>query len=123
MGENRAYETNSAVYAPLPDWARSRNHTLVVRFLPLFADNCAVGYASAQGVWSVRMRDGKGIEVLDDGAGKAEGSERAGELHGTWRWYRRDGSLMRTGRFTRGTKVGTWETWDADGRLVSTKEH
>jgi antitoxin component YwqK of YwqJK toxin-antitoxin module len=39
-------------------------------------------------------------------------------MHGAWRWYRKDGSLMRTGRFRSGEQVGTWETWDRDGNLV-----
>jgi antitoxin component YwqK of YwqJK toxin-antitoxin module len=44
-----------------------------------------------------------------------------GELHGSWKWFRRDGSLMRTGSFSHGTRTGTWETWDADGRVVTTR--
>jgi antitoxin component YwqK of YwqJK toxin-antitoxin module len=40
---------------------------------------------------------------------------RAGELHGDWRWYRKDGSLLRTGTFRAGEKVGTWTTHDRSG--------
>ncbi len=43
---------------------------------------------------------------------------REGKLHGAWRRYRRDGSLMRTGRFRDGERTGTWETYAADGILV-----
>ena len=43
---------------------------------------------------------------------------REGKLHGAWRWYRRGGSLMRTGRFRDGERTGTWETYAADGILV-----
>jgi len=45
-----------------------------------------------------------------------------GELHGNWKWFRRDGTLSRTGRFARGERSGTWQTWDRDGELVSTTE-
>ncbi len=65
-GENRLYEIGPAVYAALPDWTQRKKHTLVVRFLPLSADDCEVGYASAQGIWSVRMRGGKGTVVQVD---------------------------------------------------------
>jgi len=55
-----------------------------------------------------------------DGALKAVGPMRSGQLHGGWKWYRQDGSLMRAGQFRAGQEVGTWQTWDRDGRLVST---
>jgi uncharacterized protein YdhG (YjbR/CyaY superfamily) len=64
------------------------------------------------------VHTGTRTEFFPDGRTKAEGKVKDGELHGAWRWYRKDGSLMRTGRFDRGTESGTWETWDADGNLV-----
>ena len=56
------------------------------------------------------VRNGKRHVHFPDGSLKAVGPMRDGELHGSWRWYRADGSLLRTGRFDRGTKVGTWTT-------------
>lgn len=56
------------------------------------------------------IRDGKRYEHFPDGTLKAVGPMRDGELHGSWRWYRADGSLLRTGRFDHGAKVGTWTT-------------
>jgi uncharacterized protein YdhG (YjbR/CyaY superfamily) len=56
------------------------------------------------------VTDGKRLEFFDDGTVKAEGRMRQGELHGDWRWYRRDGSLLRTGSFRDGEKVGEWQT-------------
>ena len=43
---------------------------------------------------------------------------RDGVMHGDWSWYRKDGSLMRTGRFEHGAQVGTWRTFDRDEVLV-----
>jgi antitoxin component YwqK of YwqJK toxin-antitoxin module len=41
-----------------------------------------------------------------------------GEMHGDWAFYRKDGSLMRSGNFDRGRQVGVWRTFDRAGRLV-----
>jgi antitoxin component YwqK of YwqJK toxin-antitoxin module len=46
---------------------------------------------------------------------------KAGELHGTWEWFRRDGSLMRSGEFRAGHQCGVWRTYSSDGRLVTEK--
>lgn len=61
------------------------------------------------------VTDGKRIEHYADGQVKAIGPMADGQLHGSWRWYRRDGTLMRTGRFSHGEQTGTWQTWNADG--------
>jgi uncharacterized protein YdhG (YjbR/CyaY superfamily) len=60
------------------------------------------------------VADGRRFDFFDDGTVKAEGRMRTGELHGDWRWYRRDGSLMRTGSFRDGEKVGEWRTYPRD---------
>ena len=52
------------------------------------------------------------------GGMKYTGFRLGGEPHGSWRWYRLDGSLMRTGSFERGRQVGAWQTFDRAGRLV-----
>lgn len=41
-----------------------------------------------------------------------------GEMHGAWRWYRLDGSLMRAGEFDRGRRTGTWQTFNRAGDVV-----
>jgi antitoxin component YwqK of YwqJK toxin-antitoxin module len=33
-----------------------------------------------------------------------------GEMHGEWSFYRRDGTLMRSGSFERGKQMGVWKT-------------
>jgi len=37
---------------------------------------------------------------------------------GPWRWFRTDGTIMRTGAFERGRQVGPWRTFDRTGALV-----
>ena len=54
----------------------------------------------------------------DNGQPRFEGSHLDGEMHGPWAFFRRDGSVMRTGRFERGRQVGTWRTFDRAGSLV-----
>ena len=56
--------------------------------------------------------------LYPNGSPKYRGMLLAGEPHGEWRWFRVDGSLMRTGEFQRGIQVGTWRTFDRSGRLV-----
>jgi antitoxin component YwqK of YwqJK toxin-antitoxin module len=58
------------------------------------------------------------LEHYADGAVKMEGFRLAGEMHGEWRWFRTDGSLMRSGSFDRGRQIGVWRTFDRAGRLV-----
>ena len=53
-----------------------------------------------------------------DGTTKAQGQRLDGELHGAWKFFRLDGSLMRSGSFDRGRQVGVWNTFTRDGDLV-----
>jgi antitoxin component YwqK of YwqJK toxin-antitoxin module len=41
-----------------------------------------------------------------------------GEMHGHWEFFRKDGSMMRSGEFDRGTQIGIWRTYDRSGRMV-----
>ena len=63
-------------------------------------------------------RAGKVREFYDNGFLKSRGGVRDGDMHGAWSFYRRDGSLMRSGSFTRGTRTGLWQTFDRTGSLV-----
>lgn len=58
------------------------------------------------------------IDRYDNGQVRFAGANLDGEMHGDWAFYRRDGSLMRRGRFERGRQVGSWETFDRSGKLV-----
>jgi uncharacterized protein YdhG (YjbR/CyaY superfamily) len=61
--------------------------------------------------------DSKGVtrDFYPDGGLKAKGRMKDGELHGAWRWWRKDGTLLRSGTFDRGRQIGEWTTYDASG--------
>jgi antitoxin component YwqK of YwqJK toxin-antitoxin module len=50
-----------------------------------------------------------------------KGDYLKGEMHGPWEFFRKDGSLMRSGEFNQGVQVGIWRTFDRAGKLVSEK--
>lgn len=58
---------------------------------------------------------------FDNGLPRFKGDYLGDEMHGPWEFYRKDGSLMRTGEFDRGKQIGTWRTFDRAGALVSEK--
>jgi hypothetical protein len=58
----------------------------------------------------------------DHGGPKHRGARLDGEMHGSWEFFRRDGSLMRSGEFDEGKQVGTWRTFDRSGAVVSETE-
>jgi uncharacterized protein YdhG (YjbR/CyaY superfamily) len=64
--------------------------------------------------------DGRGFrrEFYADGGLKAKGRMKDGELHGPWSWWRKDGSLLRTGSFDRGRQVREWTTYDRASQPV-----
>jgi antitoxin component YwqK of YwqJK toxin-antitoxin module len=57
-------------------------------------------------------------ETYPTGGIRYEGQLIDGEMHGEWRFYRKDGSLMRSGSFVRGVQAGVWRTYDRSGGLV-----
>ncbi len=63
--------------------------------------------------------DGEFREYYDNGFAKAIGRMKGGAMTGSWRWFRRDGSLMRAGRFgtgkALGVQTGEWTTYDRSG--------
>jgi uncharacterized protein YdhG (YjbR/CyaY superfamily) len=106
-------------YGPLPAWADHDAGTL------RFPIGKALPKALVKRLVRVRLDEisavtnGKRFEFFDDGSVKAEGSMKNGLLHGSWRWYRKDGSLMRTGSFRLGEKVGEWTTHLSGSRAGS----
>ena len=58
------------------------------------------------------------IAYYATGALQSRGFTLDGEMHGAWAFFRKDGSVMRTGAFDRGHQVGVWRTFDRTGRLV-----
>lgn len=57
------------------------------------------------------------IDTYKDGGVKARGFELDGQLHGNWKWYRQDGTLLRSGEFDQGVQVGKWCTYTREGVL------
>ena len=37
---------------------------------------------------------------------------------GSWVWFRKDGSKMRSGKFAKGKQVGDWTNYDKNGKVV-----
>ena len=58
----------------------------------------------------------------ENGLPRFRGDYLDGEMHGFWEFYRKDGSLMRSGEFDRGIQTGTWRTFDRNGMVVSEKK-
>jgi antitoxin component YwqK of YwqJK toxin-antitoxin module len=52
------------------------------------------------------------------GAIQSRGFTLDGQMHGAWEFYRKDGSVMRTGEFDRGRQIGIWRTFDRASLLV-----
>jgi antitoxin component YwqK of YwqJK toxin-antitoxin module len=58
----------------------------------------------------------------ENGLPRFKGEYLAGEMHGPWEFYRKDGTLMRSGAFDKGTQIGIWRTYDREGNLVTEKK-
>ena len=54
----------------------------------------------------------------DNGNPRFKGAYKNNEMHGFWEFFRKDGSLMRSGSFDEGTQTGVWKTFDRIGKLV-----
>jgi antitoxin component YwqK of YwqJK toxin-antitoxin module len=53
-----------------------------------------------------------------DGGVRYRGFQLDGQMHGAWEFFRKDGSVMRSGEFDCGEQVGTWKTFDRKGKVV-----
>ncbi len=60
---------------------------------------------------SYPKNSGEFMEFYDNGFLKAKGKYREGEMHGYWEFFRRDGSIMRSGKLSHGEPVGEWTTY------------
>jgi uncharacterized protein YdhG (YjbR/CyaY superfamily) len=54
---------------------------------------------------SFPKKSGESKEFFPNGQLKASGKIKSGELHGTWEWFRKDGTLLRTETYTNGSRV------------------
>ena len=60
-------------------------------------------------------KSGEFLELYGNGVPKARGKYKLGEMHGAWSFFRKDGTVMRSGSFRDGAQVGEWITYDASG--------
>ena len=68
---------------------------------------------------SYPKKNGQTKEFYSNGVLKLKGRiTPEGKMHGAWQWFRRDGSLMRSGSFRDEVQVGEWVTYDRDGNEV-----
>jgi uncharacterized protein YdhG (YjbR/CyaY superfamily) len=56
-------------------------------------------------------KSGEFLEFYDNGYLKSKGKYLEGEMHGYWEFYRRDGSIMRSGKLSHDQPVGEWITY------------
>lgn len=57
------------------------------------------------------------IDRYKDGSIRAKGETIDDVLTGYWEWFRKDGTIMRSGRFENGKQVGEWTTYDTQGKV------
>jgi uncharacterized protein YdhG (YjbR/CyaY superfamily) len=60
-------------------------------------------------------KSGAFLELYKNGVVKARGSYKGEAMQGPWSFYRKDGTLMRSGSFRAGEQVGMWITYDTAG--------
>jgi|tagenome__1003787_1003787.scaffolds.fasta_scaffold20322753_2 hypothetical protein len=57
-----------------------------------------------------------------DGSTYAKGQLLDGKMHGYWEFFRKDGTIMRSGSFDREQQIGTWTTYDIRGNVYKVME-
>lgn len=60
--------------------------------------------------------NGKTRRYFSNGFNEYIGTIRDGQMHGSWEWFRRDGTIKRSGKFKAGDPVGDWITYDTTGQ-------
>jgi len=50
-----------------------------------------------------------------NGNPRHKGKFKDSKMHGFWEFFRKDGTLMRSGSFDSGKQIGTWTTYDQAG--------
>jgi antitoxin component YwqK of YwqJK toxin-antitoxin module len=60
--------------------------------------------------------------LYDNGNPRHTGETVDGQMHGPWEFFRKDGSLMRSGSFDHDRQIGTWTTFDRSGAIVKVTE-
>lgn len=65
---------------------------------------------------SYPKKTGEFLEFYGNGVLKASGKMKNDSLHGDWKWFRKDGVILRSGSFKVGKQVGVWITYDQKGK-------
>lgn len=52
-----------------------------------------------------------------DGSIWAKGNIVGGEPEGYWEWFRKDGTIVRSGTFKRGKQTAAWTAYDRKGNV------
>ena len=61
----------------------------------------------------------KYIKNHNDGTVWVKGEKMVGGVpEGYFEWFRKDGTIMRSGYFKKGKQTGSWTTYDKTGRIV-----
>jgi len=60
----------------------------------------------------------KFIKYHNDGTIWAKGHMAGNKPDGYFEWFRKDGTMMRSGYFSKGKQVGRWTTYDKKGGIV-----
>jgi antitoxin component YwqK of YwqJK toxin-antitoxin module len=53
--------------------------------------------------------------LYDNGNPRYKGKYKDSKMHGYWEFFRKDGTLMRSGSFDLDKRVGVWTTYDQSG--------
>ena len=65
--------------------------------------------------------DGYTIKYHADGESvSAKGKVNGVQPDGYWEWYRKDGTIKRSGYFDNGEAIGEWITYDSNGEKYKT---
>ena len=65
---------------------------------------------------SYPKKTGELLEFYGNGVLKASGKIKNDQMHGDWKWFRKDGVIMRSGSFKSGKQIGVWITYDQKGK-------
>ena len=65
-------------------------------------------------------KSGEFLELYGNGRPKAQGKYKGDQMHGAWSFFRKDGTLMRSGSFREGKQTGEWITYDTSGSPYKT---
>lgn len=57
------------------------------------------------------------IYYYKDGSIQGKGTTLDGQMHGYWEFFRKDGTLLRSGNCEYDKQVGEWTTYDKEGKV------